>query len=170
MDVDATPGGLDTAPTVGATLLGVSDLTPGGNRKARVIQRPAVVPSTFLVEAGEVVPFDPWGDLIEEHDAVLAPKANTPLLRTDEQNEILGIFAQMLAGPLGDGGAKRARGEKPNWKVDPSHDAKARKHLDYVERYDHESGCHKYTHAACRLLMQAYQEMVADGLVPVSPT
>lgn len=119
--------------------------------------------------------FDPWGDLIAEHeasvDAVLlrAPKINTPVLRTDEQNEILGIFAQMLAGPLGDGGAKRARGEKPNWKVDPSHEAKARKHLDYEERYDHESGCHKYTHAACRLLMQAYQEMVADGLVPASP-
>ena len=91
-------------------------------------------------------------------------------LRTDEQNEVLGIFTAMLALPTGDGGDKRARGEKPSWKVDPSHLGAAYRHLDPSrERYDADSGTHKYVHAAWRLLAVAYQEMVADGLVEPDP-
>lgn len=91
-------------------------------------------------------------------------------LRTNEQNEILGIFANMLALPTGDGGNKRARGEKPSWKKDGSHLRAAYRHLDPSrDRYDEDSGTHKYVHAAWRLLAVAYQEMVQDGLIPGDP-
>lgn len=158
-DVDAVSGGLDRGTTVGTTLPPVTDI----NFNPKPYQGPN---RSFMVEA-----FDPWGDVIAE-DAAQA-SVNTPPrarpLRTDEQNEVLGIFMDLLAGPTGDGAAKRARGEKPSWKIDPSHPAKALKHLGYEERYDAESGCHKNVHAAWRLLAEAYQDMVADGLIPVSP-
>lgn len=91
-------------------------------------------------------------------------------MRTAEQNEVLGTFLALLEGPTGDGGAKRGRGEKPSWKVDTSHLAAAYRHLDPSrERYDEDSGTHKFVHAAWRLLAVAYQEMRKDGLLPEEP-
>jgi hypothetical protein len=91
-------------------------------------------------------------------------------MRTAEQNEVLGTFLTLLEGPTGDGGAKRGRGEKPSWKVDTSHLAAAYRHLDPSrERYDEDSGTHKFVHAAWRLLAVAHQEMREDGLLPEEP-
>lgn len=93
-------------------------------------------------------------------------------MRTGEQNEILGTFVDMLAGPTGDGGNKRARGEKPSWKVDKTHLRKGLGHLNrYLggEKVDADSGCHPLVHVAWRLLAVAYQDMAAEGLVPGNP-
>jgi hypothetical protein len=91
-------------------------------------------------------------------------------MRTAEQNEVLGTFLTLLEGPTGDGAAKRDRGEKPSWKVDTSHLAAAYRHLDPSrERYDEDSGTHKFVHAAWRLLAVAYQEMRDDGKLPEEP-
>jgi hypothetical protein len=84
--------------------------------------------------------------------------------RNAEQNEILGAFINLLEGPTGDGGAKRAAGVKANWKVDDSHEAAAFRHLGYWmdgERFDGDSGCHALAHAAWRLLAIAYRESEA---------
>lgn len=83
-------------------------------------------------------------------------------MKGPEQHEILGAFADMLAGPTGDGANKRARGEKPHWKVDTSHLGRGIAHLDrYLagERVDVDSGCHPLIHAAWRFLAVAYQDM-----------
>lgn len=89
-----------------------------------------------------------------------------------EQHEILGAFNDILAGPTGDGGNKRAAGTKPLWKVDTSHAGAAWRHYNRWiegERVDAESGCHPLAHAAWRLLAIAYQEMRQDGLIPNDP-
>ena len=91
-------------------------------------------------------------------------------MRTAEQCEVLGTFNEMLSAATGDGGAKRAAGTKPSWKVDTSHKAAAWRHLDPArERYDEDSGAHKLVHAAWRLLAVAWQEMRDDGLLPEEP-
>ena len=91
-------------------------------------------------------------------------------MRTAEQCEVLGTFNEMLSAATGDGGAKRAAGTKPSWKVDTSHKAAAWRHLDPArERYDEDSGAHKNVHAAWRLLAVAWQEMRDDGLLPEEP-
>jgi hypothetical protein len=93
------------------------------------------------------------------------PPARRPL-RTPEQNEILGAFVDMLAGPTGDGAIKREAGVKPLWKIDGSHEAAAYRHLERWkggEQVDADSGCHPLIHAAWRLLAVAYREMHADG-------
>src|SRR4029079_8344474 len=90
-------------------------------------------------------------------------------VRNAEQNEILGTFLELLAGPTGDGANKRAARLKPLWKVDPGHyaasDRHRMKHLS-GERYDRESGAHHRIHSAWRDLAIAYQEMVEDGRIP----
>lgn len=93
-------------------------------------------------------------------------------MRNAEQNEILGTFNDLLAGPTGDGGNKRARGEKPSWKVDMTHLRKGIGHLvRYLcgERVDKDSGCHPLQHAAWRFLAVAFQDLAADGKVPENP-
>lgn len=93
-------------------------------------------------------------------------------MRNAEQNEILGTFMDLLAGPTGDGGGKRAAGLKPLWKDDDSHLAAADRHRAYYEdgeRYDKDSGCHALVHAAWRCLAVAYQDMMEDGLIPENP-
>ena len=93
-------------------------------------------------------------------------------MRNPEQNEILGAFVDMLTGPTGDGGNKRARGEKPLWKVDGSHYAAAHRHIERYEGGEHadaDSGCHPLVHAAWRLLAVAYQDLAAHGLIPGNP-
>lgn len=89
-----------------------------------------------------------------------------------EQHEILGAFLDLLAGPTGDGGNKRAAGTKPLWKVDNSHFAAAERHWDRYrdgERIDKDSGCHPLAHAAWRLLAVAYQDEADAGRVPGNP-
>ena len=84
---------------------------------------------------------------------------NDELLR--EQAELLQIFTRMLQMPTQDGGNKRARGEKPNWRIDSSHLAAAERHrLKRLsgERYDRDSGAHHAIHEAWRLLAVAWQE------------
>lgn len=93
-------------------------------------------------------------------------------MRNAEQNEILGTFAERLAGPTGDGGVKRDRGQKPNWKVDATHLRKGIGHLiKYLmgERVDPDSGCHPLDHAAWRFLAVAHQDDLRDGKVPLNP-
>ncbi len=96
-------------------------------------------------------------------------------MRTPELHEIEGAFADLLRGPSGDGANKRARGEKPHWKVDTHKDAMYR-HLARWEKgqaYDADSGCHHLVHMAWRALAIAYQEMSAelpfDSPLPVEP-
>jgi hypothetical protein len=96
-----------------------------------------------------------------------------PPLRTNEQNEVLGIFMQLLAGPTGDGGNKRAAGTKVSWKIDPSHKAKFLGHLVRWlcgEKFDKDSGWHPLQHVAWRCLAIAYQEMAAAGDLPEEPS
>lgn len=78
-----------------------------------------------------------------------------------EQDELLGIFREMLKAPTGDGGAKRLAGSKPSWKVDPSHRKAIFSHLGkWVagELIDKDSGAHPLVHVAWRCLAQAWQE------------
>lgn len=83
-----------------------------------------------------------------------------------EQDELLRILAELLRGPIQDGGTKRAAGTKPPWTVDPDHVEAMYRHLARYgrgERYDKDSGAHALVHVACRALMRAWQEMEADG-------
>lgn len=91
-------------------------------------------------------------------------------MRTADQNEVLGTFLSLLEGPTGDGGVKRAAGLKVSWKQDATHLAAAHRHLDPARSdYDEDSGCHKYVHAAWRLLAVAWQDMRDDGRLPDEP-
>lgn len=93
-------------------------------------------------------------------------------MRNAEQNEILGTFLDLLAGPTGEGGVKRGAGEKPHWKVDTSHPAASGRHrARYADgqRYDPETGIHHLVKSAWRDLATAYQDMVDDGLIPENP-
>jgi hypothetical protein len=67
----------------------------------------------------------------------------------------------MLKGPTTDGGVKRASGEKPSWKEDPTHEEAMRRHLhryDIGDLEDRDSGVHPLIHVAWRALAQAWQE------------
>ena len=78
-----------------------------------------------------------------------------------EQTEIIGTFAHMLRAPTADGGIKRERAEKPNWKVDPSHEAALFSHLNrwkHGDKQDPDSGAHPLVHLAWRALAIAWQE------------
>ncbi len=80
---------------------------------------------------------------------------------TEEQRELIAIFAEMLWAPTGDGGDKRGRGEKPSWKIDPSHEAAIFSHLNkwkHGEKVDSDSGAHPLVHLAWRALAIAWQE------------
>lgn len=78
-----------------------------------------------------------------------------------EQLEIEQAFMEMLRACTKDGANKRQAGEKPSWKVDPSHRKAIFSHLGkWVsgELVDPESGAHPLVHAAWRCLAQAAQE------------
>jgi hypothetical protein len=80
---------------------------------------------------------------------------------SSEQDELLAIFTDMLGAPTRDGGRKRARGDKPSWKVDPSHEAAIFSHLDkwkHGMKKDPVSGAHPLVHLAWRALAIAWQE------------
>lgn len=77
-----------------------------------------------------------------------------------EQDEVQAIFSDMLRKATGDGGRKRAAGEKPSWKVD-EHVTHIFSHLGKWangECADPDSGAHPLVHAAWRCLAVAYQE------------
>jgi hypothetical protein len=88
---------------------------------------------------------------------------------TEEQQEVLGAFADMLAATSKDGGRKRAAGLKPSWKVDISHEAAIFSHLNkwkHGEKVDPESGVHPLVHLAWRALAIAWQETQAFSQGP----
>lgn len=78
-----------------------------------------------------------------------------------EQDLILATFSRMLGDATKDGGNKRARGEKPPWWRDPSHEAAIFSHLNkwkHGEKADKDSGAHPLVHLAWRALAIAYIE------------
>jgi len=78
-----------------------------------------------------------------------------------EQDVLLYTFRTMLAAVTADGGRKRARGEKPPWWQDGSHERAMFSHLAKWKRgdlRDPDSGSHPLTHLAWRALAVAYQE------------
>lgn len=78
-----------------------------------------------------------------------------------EQSVVLATFMQMLWSVTKDGGAKRARGEKPAWWCDPSHESAIFSHLNkwkHGEKVDADSDVHPLVHLAWRALAIAYQE------------
>jgi hypothetical protein len=79
----------------------------------------------------------------------------------DEQEFILDVFADLLAGPTRDGGRKRAAGTKVIWTEDPDHEDAMYRHLARYERGeldDTDSGCHPLVHVAWRALALAWQQ------------
>lgn len=110
-------------------------------------------------------------DLAETRQSVVSVVTGGRPLRTAEQNEILGTFLDLLAGPTGDGASKREAGLKPLWKVDGSHYAAAIRHLERWEageRVDVESGCHPLQHVAWRLLAVAWQQIHGEDEIEVA--
>jgi hypothetical protein len=80
-----------------------------------------------------------------------------------EQDLLLRVFTELLRRVTQDGGNKRARGEKPPWWCDPSHEAAIFSHLSkwkHGERVDKDSGAHPLVHLAWRALAIAQQETV----------
>jgi hypothetical protein len=93
---------------------------------------------------------------------------------TDEQAEVLGWFTELLRSVTADGGRKRARGLKPSWKVDTSHEAAMWSHINkwkHGECVDPDSGQHPLVHLAWRALAIAWQENKAapDGAPTEAP-
>jgi hypothetical protein len=91
-----------------------------------------------------------------------------------EQAEVLGLFMDMLKAPTGDGGVKRALGQKVCWKDDTSHEAAIFSHLNkwkHGERRDATSGAHPLVHLAWRALAIAWQESqtVPEPIVQTIP-
>lgn len=82
---------------------------------------------------------------------------------SDEERDVLELFAQALLIPTRDGRGKRESGKKVNWKVDPTHKAAAERHRDRYwsgERYDADHDGHAGTAIAWRWLAVALQEGV----------
>ena len=78
-----------------------------------------------------------------------------------EQTDVLVVFMALLAKVTRDGGQKRARGEKPPWWRDDSHEAAIFSHLAKWKKdmnTDPDSGAHPLVHAGWRCLAIAYQE------------
>lgn len=79
----------------------------------------------------------------------------------NEQKIVLSVFVRLLDAATKDGGEKRARGEKPPWYVDPTHERHLFSHMykwKNGERVDADSGSHPLVHGAWRMLALAYQD------------
>lgn len=79
-----------------------------------------------------------------------------------EQDVVLRTFAALLAEVTKDGGKKRARGEKPPWWQDDSHEAAIFSHFTKWKmglKTDPDSGTHPMVHAGWRCLAIAAQEL-----------
>lgn len=93
------------------------------------------------------------------HTGVVAHPTWTPEA-VAEATEILNTFVRLLAVPTADGQAKRRAG-KPNWKVDPDHEAALMRHLHRYgrgERVDPDSGANPLVHVAWRALALAARQ------------
>ena len=80
---------------------------------------------------------------------------------TTEQDKVIAVFSRMLWEATKDGGKKRARGEKPPWYKDFSHEPAIFSHLSkwkHGELVDADSGAHPLVHLAWRALAIAYQQ------------
>lgn len=80
---------------------------------------------------------------------------------TQEQQEILKLFTEMLALATADGAKKREAGTKVSWKVDPEHEAGLWSHINewkHGRMRDKDSGADPRVHAAWRLLALAAQD------------
>lgn len=78
-----------------------------------------------------------------------------------EQQVVIQEFLKMLWSVTKDGGKKRAKGEKPEWWRDTSHEAAIFSHINkwkHGETVDKDSGVHPLVHLAWRALAIAYQE------------
>ena len=78
-----------------------------------------------------------------------------------EQDVLSRVFTDMLRSVTKDGGAKRARGEKPPWWRDESHEAAMYRHLEAYETgesFDPDSGVHPLIGMAWRGLAIAYKQ------------
>ena len=78
-----------------------------------------------------------------------------------EQAVVIQEFVKMLWSVTKDGGKKRAKGEKPEWWRDDSHEAAIFSHINkwkHGEKVDKDSGAHPLVHLAWRALAIAYQE------------
>ena len=78
-----------------------------------------------------------------------------------EQGALIREFTNLLWSVTKDGGKKRAKGEKPEWWRDSSHEAAIFSHLNkwkHGEKKDPDSGVHPFVHLAWRALAIAYQE------------
>lgn len=84
-----------------------------------------------------------------------------PVYDASEQGQAIQIFTEMLWTVTRDGGAKRARYEKPPWWSDESHKDALYSHLFkwvHGDKLDADSGAHPLVHLAWRALALAYQE------------
>jgi len=78
-----------------------------------------------------------------------------------EQDALMTAFAAMLQAVTKDGGAKRARDDKPPWWQDDGHTAALYRHIEAWEsgeKHDPDSGAHPLIGAAWRALAIAYRE------------
>lgn len=78
-----------------------------------------------------------------------------------EQEILLTAFVTLLRSVTRDGGRKRAKGEKPPWWQDPSHEPAIWSHINkwkHGEKVDPDSGAHPLVHLAWRALAIAWQE------------
>ena len=78
-----------------------------------------------------------------------------------EQDVLSRVFTDMLKSVTKDGGTKRARGEKPPWWRDESHEAAMYRHLEAYETgesFDPDSGVHPLIGMAWRGLAIAYKQ------------
>lgn len=83
------------------------------------------------------------------------------LILETEQETLLRVFGELLAGPTGDGKKKRRAGLKPPWWRDGTHEPAIFSHLNkwkHGEKVDPDSGVHPLVHLAWRALAIAYQE------------
>ena len=99
--------------------------------------------------------------MIRKENYVGQYKVVVRAIPTLEQAEVMEEFTKMLSSASGDGGVKRARGEKPPWREDTSHEAAIFSHLNkwkHGEKVDPESGAHPLVHLAWRALAIAAQE------------
>lgn len=94
--------------------------------------------------------------------AVLKPgQMPLPIYDASEQDVVMDTFMVMLRSVTKDGGKKRAKGEKPEWWRDGSHEAAIWSHVNkwkHGEKVDKDSGAHPLIHLAWRALAIAYQE------------
>lgn len=98
------------------------------------------------------------------YDPIQLQPYNEPYDPTEQLTLSL-VFSHLLRSATGDGGKKRARGEKPPWWRDPVHEAAIWSHINkwkHGEKRDKDSNVHPLVHAAWRCLAIAYIETYGE--------